>query len=101
MLPAFVITNVTGPAATLACDSTTFHSDSFTFTVYATPGCGCGAAPSSATATTIPAQTPFDSRYIAAFLVKGVQFGLQPIGPRAPGAYSPGNIVTTYRVSIR
>src|SRR5207237_1791670 len=71
MLPAFVITNVTGPAATLACDSTTFHSDSFTFTVYATPGCGCGAAPSSATATTIPAQTPFDSRYIAAFLVKG------------------------------
>src|SRR5207302_368653 len=99
MLPAFVITNVTGPAATLACDSTTFHSDSFTFTVYATPGCGCGAAPSSATATTIPAQTPFDSRYIAAFLVKGCSLD-SSLSDRARRVLIPPGILLPHTESL-
>src|SRR5437763_16856917 len=75
MLPALVTTKVTGPAAMLACDSPTFHSDSFTLTCAATSRCGRDAAPTTAPskprATTVPTLTPFDSRSIAAFLVKG------------------------------
>ena len=55
MLPAFVIANVTVPAATLACDSSTFHSDSFT--VIWTGAVACfrlGAAPSASATTKSP-----------------------------------------------
>src|SRR5690348_17724751 len=74
MLPAFVIVNVTVPAATLACDSSTFHSESRTFTWEAASGCGRGAAPTSApsntTVATVRPPTPFALRSIGTFLVK-------------------------------
>src|SRR5437868_507700 len=75
MLPAFVITKLTGPAAMLACDSATLHSYNLTLTCAAPSACGRGAAPtiapSNAPATAVPAQTLFDLRSIVACLFKG------------------------------
>src|SRR2546429_4994377 len=96
MLPAFVMTNVTDPAAILACDSATLHSDSFTLTCEAPSGRDCGAAPIIAPSRAMVVEL----RFMAASSSRGVVW-CPPVGPRASPLYSLGNIQVTCGVSIR
>src|SRR2546423_1840702 len=96
MLPAFVMTNVTDPAAILACDSATFHSDSFTLTCEAPSRRDCGAAPIIAPSRAMVVEL----RFMAASSSRGVVW-CPPVGPRALPLYSLGNIQVTCGVSIR
>src|SRR5256885_564682 len=96
MLPAFVMTNVTDPAAILACDSATLHSDSFTLTCEAPSRRACGAAPIIAPSRAMVVEL----RFMAASSSRGVVW-CPPVGPRASPLYSLGNIQVTCGVSIR
>src|SRR5881296_1582467 len=96
MLPALVTVKETGPAAIVASDSSTFHSESLAVTAAGVPGARCAAVVASATQASKTKATLRDG---TASVVLMVIFLLRVCDnsfsrrqrPHAPNAYSFGN----------
>src|SRR5881628_795150 len=96
MLPALVTVKETGPAAIVASDGSTFHSESLAVTAAGQPGARCAAVVASATQASKTKATLRDG---TASVVLMVIFLLRVCDnsfprrwrPHAPGAYSFGN----------
>src|SRR2546426_383408 len=96
MLPALVTVKETGPAAILASDSSTFHSESLAVTAAGVPGARCAAAVASATQASKTKATLRDGTasvvLMAIFLLRVCDNSFpRRWRPHAPGAYSCGN----------
>src|SRR5438046_7817090 len=95
MLPALVTVNETGPAAIVASDNSTFHSESLAVTAAGVPGARCAAAVASATQASMTKATLRDgtaSVVLMAIVLLRVCDNSFPRRwrPHAPGAYSCG-----------
>src|SRR6266571_2490987 len=96
MLPAFVTVKETGPAAIVASDSSTFHSESLAVTAAGVPGARCAAVVASATQASTTRATLRDGTacvfVMAIFLLRVCDNSFpRRWRPHAPGAYSFGN----------
>src|SRR6266566_3146775 len=96
MLPALVTVNEMGPAAMVATDSSTFHSESLAVTAAGVPGARCAAAVASATQASKTKATLRDGTacvfVMAIFLLRVCDNSFpRRWRPHAPGAYSFGN----------
>ncbi len=96
MLPALVTVNETDPAAIVASDSSTFHSESWAVSVVGAPGARCAAAVASATPASKTKATLRDgtaSVFVMAIFLLCVCDTSFPRWrrPHAPRAYSFGN----------
>src|SRR2546430_927615 len=96
MLPALVTVKETGPAAILASDSSTFHSESLAVTAAGVPGARCAAVVASATRASKAKATLRDGTasvvLMAIFLLRVCDNSFpRRWRPDAPGAYSCGN----------
>src|SRR5213595_2277846 len=96
MLPALVTVKETGPAAILASDSSTFHSESLAVTAAGVPGARCAAVVASATQASKTKATLRDGTasvvLMAIFLLRVCDNSFpRRWRPHAPGAYSCGN----------
>src|SRR6266571_1145914 len=96
MLPALVTVNEMGPAAIVASDSSTFHSESLAVTAAGVPGARCAAAVASATQASKTRATLRDGTacvfVMAIFLLRVCDNSFpRRWRPHAPGAYSFGN----------
>src|SRR6266567_2514130 len=96
MLPALVTVNETGPAAIVASDNSTFHSESLAVTAAGVPGARCAAAVASATPASKTRATLRDGTacvfVMAIFLLRVCDNSFpRRWRPHAPGAYSFGN----------
>src|SRR5437870_1954135 len=96
MLPALVTVKETGPAAILASDSSTFHSESLAVTAAGVPGARCAAVVASATQASKTKATLRDGTasvvLMAIFLLRVCDNSFsRRQRPHAPNAYSFGN----------
>src|SRR5438445_707154 len=96
MLPALVTVKETGPAAIVASDNSTFHSESLAVTAAGVPGARCAAAVASATQASKTRATLRDGTacvfVMAIFLLRVCDNSFpRRWRPHAPGAYSCGN----------
>src|SRR5205807_4979200 len=96
MLPALVTVKETGPAAIVASDSSTFHSESLAVTAAGVPGARCAAVVASATQASKTKATLRDGTasvvLMAIFLLRVCDNSFpRRWRPHAPGAYSCGN----------
>src|SRR5229473_2721109 len=106
MLPPLVTVNETGPAAIVASDSSTFHSESLAVTAAGVPGARCAAVVARATQPSKTRATLRDGTacvfVMAIFLVRVCDNSFPRWWrPRAPGAYSFGNKPAPRRVLTR
>src|SRR5436853_1071555 len=96
MLPALVTVKETGPAAIVASDSSTFHSESLAVTAAGVPGARCAAVVARATQASKTRATLRDGTasvvLMAIFLLRVCDNSFpRRWRPHAPGAYSCGN----------
>src|SRR3989442_12273578 len=96
MLPALVTVKETGPAAIVASDSSTFHSESLAVTAAGVPGARCAAVVASATQASKTKATLRDGTasvvLMAIFLLRVCDNSFsRRQRPHAPSAYSFGN----------
>src|SRR5438034_82616 len=106
MLPALVTVKETGPAAIVASDSSTFHSESLAVTAAGVPGARCAAVVASATQASKTRATLRDGTasvvLMAIFLLRVCDNSFpRRWRPHAPGAYSFGNNPAARGVQMR